>query len=333
MHPTIIISAFCRPYSLLRLLQSLEAAKYPNKGIHLIISLDGGADVEVVNIAKSFQFSHGEVEIVERERNVGLREHILWCGDQSEKYGSVIVLEDDLFVVPYFYYYAVSSLSFYEHDEVIAGVALYSPRFNEYVNLPFEPMYNGSSTYLMQVPCSWGQAWTARQWSLFKSWYETSTQKDIDLCLALPSAVKKWPDSSWKKYFAAYLVLHSRFFVYPYQAYTSNCSDAGGTHIVQESNLFQVPLCSEFRQADNFHYCTACKPIVCYDAFMEPCGQYVSNLLGFSLRDFEIDFYASKPIDLLRLKKYCVTTRYTKVALKRFPIRFKPIEKKPFFSM
>ncbi len=332
MHPTIIIPAFRRPYSLLRLLQSLEAAKYPDKDVHLIISLDGGADVEVVNIAKSFRFSHGDVEVIVRERNIGLREHILWCGDQSNKYGSVIILEDDLIVDPYFYHYAVSSLSFYEHDEIIAGLALYSPKFNEYVNLPFEPMYNGSSTYLMQVACSCGQAWTAMQWSLFKSWYETSTEKDIDSCLALPDAVKKWPKSSWKKYFDAYLVLHSKFFVYPYQNYTSNCSDVGGKHIVQGSNLFQVPLGSEFRQADNFHYFTTNESMVHYDAFMEPCGQYVSNLLGLSLSDFEIDFYASKPIDLLRSKKYCVTTRETKIVLKKFPIRFKPIEKNLFFE-
>ena len=51
---------------------------------------------------------------------------MLQCGDISYEYGSVIVLEDDLFVSPFFYKYAVEAQEFYRDDNRIGGISLYN---------------------------------------------------------------------------------------------------------------------------------------------------------------------------------------------------------------
>jgi len=157
--PAIFIPAFSRPHALDRLLQSLETAKYPDEQVELVISLDGQfhPDVEVVAERFKLVFSHGNVTIIKRTDNIGLRNHILWCGDQTEKYGAIIVLEDDLIVSKLFYMYATAAVRYFCDDERIAGISLYSQRFNENANLPFEPLNVMRENYFMQIASSSGQ--------------------------------------------------------------------------------------------------------------------------------------------------------------------------------
>jgi len=129
--PAIVVPAFARAAALDRLLASLARAHYPDGGVHLVISLDGGATPDVVACARAFEFPAGTAEVVEREHRLGLREHILWCGDQTERFGSVIVLEDDLLVDPWFYVYAQHALAEYDGEEAIAGIALFAPKYVE----------------------------------------------------------------------------------------------------------------------------------------------------------------------------------------------------------
>lgn len=248
MFPTIIVVGFSRPQALQRLLNSLNDAHYPSS-VLLLISLDGGASNAVHETVDAFEFKHGECRVLKHEQNMGLREHILWCGDQTSSCGAVIVLEDDLIVDPFFFFFACNALQAYADTPSVAGIALYSPGYNEYAGLPFEPLYNGQSSFLMAVPCSWGQLWSRGQWQAFRTWYGEGEQSKVDTCIGLPLCVKQWPESSWKKYFAAYLVQNSLFFIYPYISYTSNCSDTGGVHIKDKTSLF--PSChGTVRQRD-----------------------------------------------------------------------------------
>lgn len=333
IYPAIIIPAYKRTESINRLLKSINESVFPNKEIKLIISLEGGSSKNVVEFAKSFSFKSGNVEIVERKKRMGLRDHIIWCGDQTEKYGSVIVLEDDLMVDPYFYVFALAALTFYEKDDKVAGIALYSQRHNQYARLPFEPQFNGTSAYFMQVACSWGQCWTKNQWIGFKEFYNKSSEKDVEECEGLPDAVKKWPVSSWKKYFSAYLISKSKTFVYPYISYTTNCSDEGGMHVLQQSNLYQVPMSARKRVCETFVFDkNSSDPIVGYDAFMEPTGIEFFERIGVNKGDVEVDFYGTKPLPLLLKKEYSLTIKNSSNPLKLMPIRFKPIESNIFSS-
>src|SRR5690554_865404 len=126
MDPAIVIPAFRRPEALKRLLSSIRRARIP-KGTPLILSLEKEATQDVVDVATSFVSSDCDVSIRVHERQLGLHDHLLYCGDLSTVYGSVVVLEDDILVDPFFYDYAAAALSFYSDAPNIAGIALYSP--------------------------------------------------------------------------------------------------------------------------------------------------------------------------------------------------------------
>lgn len=325
--PAIFIPAYKRVEALSRLLHSLNNASYPNGGVNLFISIDGDAADDVLGLASKFQFVGGTCHVIKREKNIGLREHLLWCGNQSQKYGSVIVLEDDLVVDPYFYQYAMAALTEYDEVGEVSGISLYAQRYNEYIGLPFEPMYNGTSAYFMKVPCSWGQAWTKRQWSVFKEWYGEGGRGKVENCLALPSIIKGWPESSWKKYYAAFLAETGRYVVYPYQSYTSNCAGYHGTHMKDRTNLYQVPLGHSRRKCEVFNFPAFEVDALAYDSFMEPEAGHTASFLGVPRESLEMDMYGYKPEELVRRKTFVLTSRRTTEAIISYPLAYKPIEK------
>jgi GT2 family glycosyltransferase len=101
MKPVIIILAYNRPTSLRRLLGSIELAEYPD-GVKLIISLEGGVSNSVREIANNFVSKKIAVSVVQHPTRLGLRKHVIACGDMALEQGSVIILEDDLIVDKYF---------------------------------------------------------------------------------------------------------------------------------------------------------------------------------------------------------------------------------------
>lgn len=325
IEPVIIIPAYSRAQSLARLLKSIDSADYPHI-VKLFISLEGGSSEDVKRIALEFTSSKIQIEVIQRQQRLGLRNHILACGDLALKFGAVIVLEDDLLVDRYFYHYAIAALRYYSDQASVAGVALYAHEYNEYARLPFRPMGNGYSTYPMQVPCSWGQCWSALQWRQFRSWYAVAKIETVNDTVGLPSAVKGWPESSWKKYFAAYLVQTNRYFIYPYQAYTTNCSDPGGTHIVTGSDVHQVSFAIQTRPLIGPFFCPVAESEVTYDAFMEPCGNNIYQQLGLSRSEVEIDTLGIKPIEVLNQKTYILTCRPVSNFIQQFPRSYRPIE-------
>lgn len=329
IEPVIVVPAHNRSRSLSRLLRSLADADY-QRPARLFISLEGGASDDVKRVARDFGSPMLHVEVIEHEERLGLRKHILACGDFSLQFGAVVVLEDDLFVDRYFYRYAVAALRHYAGEPAIAGIALYAPEYNEYAGLPFRPMRNGYSTYCMQVPCSWGQCWTAEQWQQFRNWYAVGRQAAVRDTIGLPCVVKSWPESSWKKYFAAYLVHANRFFVYPYLAYSTNCSDPGGTHIKSGSAIHQVSLASQARPKPQLSFCPSVEPDVAYDAFMEPCGEGLHRQLGLGKEEVEIDCLGTKPLQLLRRKPLALTCRPVGESIQEYPRSFRPIEQNVF---
>ncbi|MEJ7683902.1 MAG: hypothetical protein WKG06_39795 [Segetibacter sp.] len=109
MKPAIVIVTYNRPASLQRLLSFLSKAVFDCSDVNLVISIDyhsSSKHDEVVKIANDFDWKYGFKKIIEHKSNLGLRAHVLSCGDLSEEYDAVIVLEDDIVVSPFFYKYA-----------------------------------------------------------------------------------------------------------------------------------------------------------------------------------------------------------------------------------
>lgn len=298
MKPVIVITAFNRPRSLERLLLAVSNGQYKDKDITLIISIDyedsTGYD-EVVAIADKFEWEFGKKEVIVREENLGLRNHILMCGDLTNQYQSIIMLEDDILVSPFFYLYAQKALAYYEHDERIAGISLYN--YQKYFSgkFPFELLADYSSdVYFLQIASSWGQAWTSRQWNDFRLWYDqgqTVTFED-----PIPYLVACWPESSWLKYFIKYLACHQKYFVYPKESLTTNFGDAG-VHNLSTDATFQVPTCYAF--SEGLRFVPFELAINIYDSFFE-LKDFVIKQLNPKLSQFEfmVDLYGTKDLSL-----------------------------------
>jgi len=334
-NPTIVVVAFSRAQALLRLLTALNDAFY-RRNVKLIISIDGGGSKEVVNLSKKFEFKHGEKKVIIRDENLGLKNHILACGDLTEAEESIILLEDDIVVDKFFYLYAQDSLDHYGDSEEIAGISLYSQEFNEYAGLPFAPLLSEYDTYMMQVPSSWGQAWTFKQWDKFRNWQAMCSDIFLQDADSVPEYVKKWKSSSWKKYFALYLAEAGKYFVYPYVSLSTNVSDPGGFHNDEGSNIVQVNIASQHRRFRELNFAPLGDNEVRYDPFMENCSK---TLLDF-IRDSQgvrgslcLDLYGLKSFSALQKYDYCVTSKNVRSSLCRYALDYRPHENNIIFNV
>ncbi len=73
---------------------------------------------------------------------------------------------------------------------------------------------------------------------IFKRWYEEN--KEFDRADDFPDFMTNWT-KSWLKYHNKYCVTQNKYFVYPYNSYTTCFSEAGEHSVVVFSN-FQVPM-------------------------------------------------------------------------------------------
>lgn len=239
MKPAIVVVGYNRPDVLKRLLNFIENANYKFDDISLIISLDKAPnELEVLKVAEEFVWSHGNKTIRRFQERQGLRKHILQCGDLTEKYEAVIILEDDLIVSPNFYEYTVAALHYYANEECVTGIALYSHEWNGYARKNFVPIADQFDTYLGQYSITWGQCWTKKWWELFKIWYKKHENK-LKNNSKIPSNINHWSDKSWGKYFVNYIVEMNKFYVIPRISYSTNCSEAG-EHVKVADNVHQV---------------------------------------------------------------------------------------------
>ncbi|MCR5686511.1 MAG: glycosyltransferase family 2 protein [Lachnospiraceae bacterium] len=269
--PAIVTIAYNRTGPLKRLLASIEAASYPDGAEPtLIISIDNSGSDETAEAAEEFKYTHGEKVIIKREQRMGLRNHVLACSSLSEKYGSIIVLEDDLFVAPCFYEYACRALEQVENDDRIGGVSLYNHLFNVHTRESFCAIDDGYDNWYFQIASSWGQAYTAAQWKSFMAWYELNRDRDL-ASLQVPANVSGWSEKSWLKYYITYLIETGRFFLYPRVSLTTNFGDVG-THACTSDSDLQVPL--QGRARCGFSALDESEAV--YDAFFEPLG-YMSG--------------------------------------------------------
>lgn len=260
----IVVVAYSRPDETRRLLDSLLRAEYDENKVDLVISIDKGKrQSEIVDLANTIDWPYGQKYVRVFDERLGLRPHIIQCGNLTEKYDAVVVLEDDITVSKYYYQYLRLCIPFYENDDRISGISLYSYEVNHYAHRPFQPAYNGYDTYLMQVTVSWGQCWTRSMWESFIKWYETHNTFIIE-DEKIPQEVVNWDNKSWVKFFDRYIIDTNKYFVMPYFSLSTNNSEAG-EHFKNKDSSFQVPLLEGIK---DYRFATFDEAIK-YDAFFE----------------------------------------------------------------
>lgn len=163
MPAPVILFAYNRPDHTARALRSLASADMAQT-TDLLIFCDGPKETaeDAQRTAKVRETCHGakgfrSVNVVERERNMGLAANIIdGVGQVIKERGRVIVLEDDLTVSGFFLRYMNAALDYYEGRGVFS-VAGYSPE----LDLPKD---YSVSTYMMHRNCSWGWATWRSRW-------------------------------------------------------------------------------------------------------------------------------------------------------------------------
>lgn len=322
----IIAIGYNRPKSLHRLLKSLRDAEYFGNSIPLIISIDNSGNSEVYKIANEFSWPHGKKNVVVNTGpKYGLRNHILKCGAYTEFYENIAVFEDDIYVSPSYYSFAIKAITFYKDDENIAGISLYSHYWNFNCNNYFHHGDDPSDVYFMQIAQSWGQIWSRNKWNPFVEWYNKNKKNDFN-DNNIPENIRNWPENSWLKYHIKYLINTNKYFVYPKFSLSTNFSDEG-EHNYKENNDYQVPLQVSIR--DDYSFKSIYSNSICYDAFFERIG--LEKWLGVEKEDLCIDLYGMKKNNTN--KKYWLTfEKKNYLIIKSFGFNLRPYENNIIFN-
>lgn len=326
--PAIVVVTYNRINSLKRLLKSIGTAYYVDNDIPLIISIDySKINDKIVRVAEEFQWKYGKKYVIQHEENLGLRKHILECGNYSKEYGAVIILEDDLVVAPNFYEFASKAQQYYRDDDRIAGIALYSHEWNGYVRKSFNPIVKDGDIYFGQFGVSWGQCWSEKQWNEFKMWYDN--HPILELQDNMPENIYSWSDKSWGKYFIYYIIEKNKFYVLPYVA-LSTCFSEAGEHATNISLDNQVRLnygIQEYRFIpfeEGMHY----------DIFFEniELKQELSKYTSGN-KNICINLYSKRKNVSMKYEYILTMDKINAEIIKGFGIEMRPIEMNIFYDI
>ncbi|MEM5871822.1 MAG: glycosyltransferase, partial [Candidatus Aenigmatarchaeota archaeon] len=120
------------------------------------------SDIEKITAARKFAKSKKwckEVYFLEKEHNLGLANSIIsGVTEIVNKYGKVIVLEDDLELSPYFLNYMNDALNVYEHEPKVWSIGA--------CNF-FSTKKHTPETFFLPIISSWGWATWSDRWKYF----------------------------------------------------------------------------------------------------------------------------------------------------------------------
>lgn len=319
----VIVIGYNRPDSVKRLLDRLNSCDFENESVTLITSIDNSGNNSVESICEDFQWLHGEKRVITHEKRMGLRSHILSCGDilLTEEFDAVAVFEDDVCPAEMFYSYMKAAYTAYNEDDRIAGISLYSPWYFQAGKLPFLTQPTLYDVYFMQVAQSWGQVWTKNQWKGFKAWYVENSE-EWSYCEDVPAAIGGWGKNSWLKYYMRYCGEKKKYFVYPYHT-MSTCFAEAGQHTIETSTLNQIPLMNG--KGYEFRLPALTNSAIRYDAFFENENviSILSDRFNIPEKEITVDIYSIKNTN----KRYWLTTKVENYkVIKSYGLVMKPHE-------
>ena len=159
----ILLFVYNRPEHTRRCIQSLLKNPLASES-YLFIYADGAKDStqqeavnEVRNYIRTIQ-GFKQTTLIERSENWGLARNIIdGVTTQVNRYGKVIVLEDDLVVAPYFLQFMNDALEVYKDEPKVGHIQACD--FTQDSSLP--------ATFLIKWTGSWGWATWDRAWKYF----------------------------------------------------------------------------------------------------------------------------------------------------------------------
>ncbi|MGM9929614.1 MAG: glycosyltransferase [Bacillus sp. (in: firmicutes)] len=302
----IVVVAYNRVDSLSRLLQSLEKVDFEGQTVPLIISIDYSGENKVYDLVDAYKWKFGEKRIIRHSTNLGLKRHVLSCGDLVDDYDALIVLEDDLVVSESMYSYAWRAVEMYQNDANIESISLYGKIWSETAYQPFTPALSVFDTYFIQTAESWGQVWFKDKWKRFRKWYEDNSSCSFDSPM-IPRNVQEWDQKSWKKYHIKYCIEKNLYTVYPYKSLTTCMGDVG-EHTKRNTFVSQVPILHGSKKEYVFAKFSDSNSIK-YDAFLERV-YYGDDEICLDLYGWKKDFTGFKYVISSQILDYKIVDSY-----------------------
>lgn len=247
----IALFVYNRPEHTRQTITALQKNRLAKKS-HLIVFSDGAKnseDQEGVDEVRSFvQNIDGfrSVTVNLSEHNKGLAKAIIdGVTEVANRYGRVIVLEDDLIVSSSFLDYMNGALEYYsDNDQVMHVSGYWYPIESE--SLP--------ETFFLRVPSSWGWATWARAWRYFhkdpEELMETFSKQDL-MRFNLDGANNFWEQvlhnyrglaDTWAVFWYATILCREGLCLYPSKSLVHNVGlDGSGVHCLK-TNRYQVEL-------------------------------------------------------------------------------------------
>ena len=189
-----------------------------------------------------------KINIIEAEKNRGLAKSVIsGVTDIINKYGKVIVLEDDLVTSKYFLKYMNEALTIFKEREDIWSISGYGPN----INIPTD--YK-DDIYITKRGSSWGWAtwkdrwelvdWKVSDYNIFKSNREMIQEFNLsgkDLAPMLDDQIAGRIDS-WAIRWVYSQFRNNMYTVYPIKSLVKNIgNDLSGTHTTTTTH-FNVKL-------------------------------------------------------------------------------------------
>lgn len=309
----IVAVGYNRINSMKRLIGSLLRARYNIDNVPLYISIDCSGDQELYDYVNSFEWPYGDKYVNIQKERLGLKNHILQCGDLTKYFKGVIILEDDIFVSEYFYDYVLQAVDYYYDDNRIGGISLYRNEMGG--NIPIYLAQDGNDVFLRQSVASWGQCWTDKMWAGFREWFNKPESNDLSH-VDMPEYIKGW-SKAWSKFYMAYQVVTNKYFVFPSISLTTCFSEAGehgSTCTIGQVNL----LCGEkkykFQPFDKLSK---------YDIYST--NECIYDWIGISKEQLAVDLRGCYP-DLTEKKFVLSPYPYPYAVVKSFSLSLLPIE-------
>ncbi|MCL1946407.1 MAG: alpha-1,2-fucosyltransferase [Chitinivibrionia bacterium] len=253
----IVLFAYNRPRHCLRTLQALKNNALANESV-LYIFCDGckenadenekAAVLDTRNVVKKDKWCK-EVIIRESDKNKGLAESIIsGVSEIVEKYGKIIVLEDDILTSPFFLQYMNDGLLFYENEPKVWHISGYAQKFYE----NFE-----TDTFFTKHMNCWGWATWADRWKFFEKnpkavLSRIKGKKDFNYkCKSgyfrqIKSNISG-RRNTWACFWYSAIYLNGGLCLNPKKTFAQNIGmDGSGVHCGASSNDYDVKICEKY---------------------------------------------------------------------------------------
>tara|TARA_A100001015_G_scaffold226508_1_gene255801 strand:- start:6554 stop:7474 length:921 start_codon:yes stop_codon:yes gene_type:complete len=190
------------------------------------------------------------IHIIEAQSNKGLAQSIIsGVSEIVNKYGKVIVLEDDCVVSPYFLDYMNTALDKYQNDDTVMHINGYIPNINS---------AKIHDTFFISQMCCWGWGTWKRSWDCFEkkpkklfSLFDKKMKKRFNFngqydLFSQISQNDKGKIDTWAVFWAATIFLKKGLCLTPKIPLVQNIgTDSSGTHFSFSTQKYVVDLHQE----------------------------------------------------------------------------------------